>query len=85
MTASNLTYEWMVSDTAKVLEDVPTRFYLGHLIQYVDCELKPHFPVPAIPLEVRYCYVGCVVIDDTTNPDDPVIVLGYDSWNRINF
>lgn len=45
---------------------------------------KPNYPVPAIPLAVKYDYVGCVNIDDVTNPDDPIIVWMYDSWDEVN-
>lgn len=41
---------------------------------------QPNYPVPAIPLEVKYDYVGCVNIDDVTDPKDPIIVWVYDSW-----
>lgn len=44
----------------------------------------PSYPVPAIPLKVKYDYIGCVNIDDVTDPDDPVIVWMYDSWTGFN-
>lgn len=43
---------------------------------------RPNYPVPAIPLAVKYNYKGCVNIDDVTDPDDPVIVYFYDSWAK---
>lgn len=51
---------------------------------YVLGKLPPHYPMPAIPLQVKYDYVGCVNIDDVTDKDDPVIVYMYDSWTKTN-
>lgn len=49
------------------------------------CGLEPaNYQVPAIRLAVKYDYIGCVNIDDVSDPDDPVIVWMYDSWNGIN-
>jgi len=40
------------------------------------------YPVPAIPLQVKYDYVGCVNIDSHQyGEDDPVIVYMYDGWD----
>ncbi len=49
----------------------------------IACE-EPNCPMPAIPLQVKYDYIGCVNIDDVTNPDDPIIVWMYDSWTQQN-
>lgn len=44
---------------------------------------KPHYPLPAIPLEVHWPdtgYAGMVYIDDITDPNDPVIVRYWDYY-----
>jgi len=45
---------------------------------------SPNYLMPAIPLQVKYDYIGCVNIDDVTDPDDPIIVWMYDSWTQRN-
>jgi hypothetical protein len=45
-------------------------------------KLKPNYPLPAIPLAVKYDYVGCVNIDNVSDPDDPIIVWMWDSWEQ---
>lgn len=47
---------------------------------YLAGNKPPNYPVPAIPLAVKYDYIGCVNIDDVTDHNDPVIVYFYDSW-----
>ena len=54
------------------------------VIKYLTGKVKPNYPPPAIPLAVKYDYIGCVNIDDVTDPDDPVIVWMYDSWTGFN-
>lgn len=49
---------------------------------YKRGDMPANYPVPAVPLQVKYDYVGCVNIDDVTDPDDPVIVFMWDSWNK---
>jgi len=55
-----------------------------HPEAYVCGDRPANYPVPAIPLAVKYDYRGCVNIDDVTDPDDPIIVWMYDSWNQVN-
>lgn len=45
---------------------------------------EPNYPMPAIPLEVKYDYLGCVNIDDVSDEDDPIIVYMFDSWTGQN-
>jgi hypothetical protein len=49
---------------------------------YKRGDMPANYPVPAIPLQVKYDYPGCVNVDDVTDRDDPVIVYFYDSWNK---
>ena len=51
---------------------------------YLTGRKPPNYPVPAIPLAVKYDYVGCVNIDDVSDENDPVIVWMYDSWTQLN-
>lgn len=57
----------------------------GSWPEYVYGLEPPNYPMPAIPLAVKYDYVGCLNIDDVSDPDDPIIVYGWDSWNETNF
>jgi hypothetical protein len=57
--------------------------YMKEVLYYCG-DTKPHYSVPAIPLIVKYDYVGCVNIDDVSNPDDPIIVYMWDNWNKTN-
>lgn len=63
-----------IDDTIKVCGNVSKTY------RYCHGQAEPHFPVPAIPLQVKYDYLGCVNIDDVTDPNDPVTVYFYDSW-----
>lgn len=51
---------------------------------YLAGRKEPNNSVPAIPLAVKYDYLGCVNIDDMSDPDDPIVVWLYDSWNNDN-
>lgn len=53
-------------------------------IGYLTGVKPPNYQVPAIRLAVKYDYIGCVNIDDVSDPDDPVIVWMYDSWTGFN-
>lgn len=58
---------------------------IGVCAEYIKgTEYAPHYPVPVIPLAVKYDYVGCINIDDVSDPDDPVIVYMFDSWTGLN-
>lgn len=67
---------WLIPCTDPVC-DIPADYLKGNK--------PPNYPMPAIPLQVRYDYIGCVNIDDVSDVNDPVIVYGWDSWNRVNF
>lgn len=52
------------------------------LADYLAGRTKANYPLPAIPLAVKYDYIGCVNIDDVSDPNDPVVVYMYDSWKK---
>jgi hypothetical protein len=63
----------------------PYRSLVDHLTWYVMYQngwRKPNHPVPAIPLSVKYDFIGCVNIDDVRDPDIPIIVYMWDSWTK---
>lgn len=56
---------------------------------YLSGYRQPRYPMPAVPLKVVHCtqhegYVGIVYIDDVSDPNDPVIVYGWDNWHKRN-
>ncbi len=64
---------------------VDRRYRLFHVDSEYACGRYPaNYPMPAIPLQVKYNYIGCVNIDDMTDPDDPIIVWMWDSWTQRN-
>lgn len=57
--------------------------------RYVQGKEPARYQMPAIPLKVVWGthgqgYIGIVYIDELTDPNDPILVWGWDTWNQRN-